>query len=532
MMHSLRARLAVGAAIIGLVAVLASGLTIRGMALMSAQVEVAVTAEQRIERLSGLASQISSLIVVLYEVAQLDVAAELRGARLDGLTNDIRARFTDIRQELGIDVGTADPSDLDEQSRRATQSIGVARMEALFEATLDQFDSAAEQSTPDLRASRLQGQINAFSMGFDPLLNGAIAYERRTREAAITRSAQLRDRLTKAALAVGLLAVFLVSGFYFTLVRPQLSRLDRLRDASVEIGRENFDIHLPDQQRDEIGQLFTATNHMAMSLADRRAAVDREWDKLNQTIAERTDALRHANDALAKTDEHRRRFFADVSHELRTPLTVILMESELALKSGAPTDGPLGIIHERARRLNQRVDDLLRIARSDAGTLSLENTAFSLNDAANAAVADMRTLAQNAGVTIATDFPARAIVQGDPNWTRQVITGMIENVLRHAPEGGQAILRITTVDQVGSLHVVDNGCGIAPDDLSRVTQRFAQSSIAASKSEGFGIGLSLAHWVMTTQGGALTVESPVPAPYRLGHATGTKVTLSLPLAPD
>ncbi|PUB14933.1 sensor histidine kinase [Yoonia sediminilitoris] len=530
MMRSLRARLAVGAAMIGLIAVLASGLTVRGMTQMSAQVQVAVTTEKRIARFSGLASQISSLIVVLYEVAQRGVTADLREARLEGLKDNIRRNFAEIRKELDADVGAADQSDLDEQSRRATQSIGIARMEALFETTLEQFETAVEETPPNQRAARLQGQINAFSMGFDPLLNSAITYERRTREAAIARVAELRDSLTQAAFAVALLAIFLVSGFYFFLVRPQLSRLDQLRNASAEIGRENFAVALPDAQRDEIGQLFAATNQMAASLADRRAAVNREWDRLNQTIAERTEALRTANQALSQRDEDRRRFFADVSHELRTPLTVILMESELALKSGAAADSPLGIIHERARRLNQRIDDLLRIARSEAGKLTLEDTAFALDAAALAAVSDMRSLGQNAGVAIETAFAADTMVQGDPNWTRQVITGLIENALRHAAKGGLIRLTVDTTDDTARVHVVDNGPGIAASELPRMTERFAQAANGATKSEGFGIGLSLANWVMTQQGGQLNIESPTPEPFRLGAATGTKVTLSLPLA--
>jgi len=525
--RSLRARLAIGAAIIGLVAVLSSALTIRGMALMSAQVQVAVTAEKRIQRLSDLATQVGSLIVILYEAAQSGVDADTRNARLEGLTAGIRRNFAAIRADLDQNVGDVAQSDLDEQSRRATRSIGVARMEALFEGTLEQFDEASEITAPDQRTAQLQGLINAFSIGFDPLLNAAVTEDRRTREAAIAQVDALRDRLTRAAFAVGVLALLLVAGFYYFLVRPQLSRLDQLRVASRSIGNENFKVSLPDEQGDEIGLLFKATNEMAASLAARKSAVESEWGRLNQTIADRTEALRHANEALAKTDEDRRRFFADVSHELRTPLTVILMEAELALKSGAPQDGPYGVIHGRARRLNQRIDDLLRIARSDGGMLSLERTTFDLHRAAQAAVADMQSLADNAGVTITLDGVSGTNVEGDENWTRQVVTGLIENALRHAKDGGSIAININATAREANLRVIDNGPGISDEDLKVVTNRFAQASTGKAASNGFGIGLSLAHWVMTEQKGKLTIQSPVTASFKIGPNAGAMVTVSL-----
>lgn len=528
-LRTLQARLALGAGLIGLIAVLASGLTIRGMTLMSDQVNRAVMAEQRMQRFSVLASQVGSFIVVLYEAAQSGLDADARSLRLDGFSEAIQRSFVQIRADLDHEVSAVAISDIDEQSRRATRSIGIARMEALFDATLQRFSAIDDDAASDLRAARLQGQINAFSIGFDPLLNAAITGERRVRDAAIAEIASLRTGLTQAALAVGALAVLLVSGFYLTLVRPQLLRLDRLRRVSEEIGRENFSVVLPDQRDDEIGRLFQATHAMAGALAARKAEVESEWDRLNQTIAERTEALRAANEALAKTDADRRRFFADVSHELRTPLTVILMEAELALKAGAAEEGPYSVIRNRARRLNQRIDDLLRIARSETGVLTMEAVQFDLRDAATAALSDMRHVVETAGLRITLEGAAALPVTGDPNWARQIITGLVENALRHARGGG--VIRLVAAQQKDHalVRVIDNGPGIAPDDLDAVMGRFVQARGEAAKSEGFGIGLALARWLVEQQGGRIVLKSPVPAPFRMGEEPGTMVTVSLPL---
>lgn len=529
--HSLRFRLVLGAGVIGMVAVLASGLTIQGMSQMSQQVKSAVTAEQRIQRYAVLASQVGSLIVVLYEASQNNLDAATQTARLEGLQAAIGKSFAQIRSDLDRDIGAARRDDLDEQSLRASRSIGIARMEALLKVTLDRFQTVGQtiDPEPDQRAVYMQGQINAFSMGFDPLLNAAITQERRTRDAAIAEVDVLRDRLTQAALLVGALAVLMVSAFYLAVVRPQFSRLERLKTASQAIGQGNFRVDLPGGHTDEIGQLFQATQQMAEALSRRKAAVDDEWARLNQTIFERTEALRSANETLAKTDEDRRRFFADVSHELRTPLTVILMEADLALKSGAETEEAFHVIRNRARRLNQRIDDLLRIARSESGTLSMEAEVFDLAAASQAAVEDMRRAVAGAGLELSLQEAEPHPVLGDPNWARQVITGLIENALRHARDGGKIRVQLAQDDQMALVQIIDNGSGIDPGDLDRVMARFEQAR-DGPKSAGFGIGLSLARWIIERQGGRITLQSPVPEPQRLGPAPGTLVTVFLPRA--
>jgi len=151
-----------------------------------------------------------------------------------------------------------------------------------------------------------------------------------------------------------------------------LARLERLRLTAREIASENFEARLPETTRDEIGDLFVEVNRMADQLGRDRAM-------LNQTIATQTDELRAANAKLTSVDTNRRRFFADISHEMRTPLTVILMEAELAQKE-APSAETYPTIISRARMLSRRIDDLLRISKSESGILSIEHERFDLRD--------------------------------------------------------------------------------------------------------------------------------------------------------
>ncbi len=493
-----------------------------GMERVSARIDAALVAEKRIERYSVLSTQVSTFIVVAAEAIQSGLPMDERSARLDSVTANISRTFVNLRQDLEAAVEEARALGLDEQSRRATQSIGIARMEALFLSTRDAFLSGSADR------ERLQGHMDIFAIGFDPLLNGVITNEVRARNAILSGIDDLRYRLTRIAFGIAAMTLIVMTAFYMGLVRPQFDRLTLLRDAARQIGQEDFAIALPDRQLDEIGLLFTETNRMAGALARRKEAVDQEWTRLNATIFERTEALRLANAELSRTDENRRRFFADISHELRTPLTVILMEAQLGLKGADDPAPAFETIQNRALRLSRRIDDLLRIARSETGQLALSATRFDLAQILTEAAEDTRAEVQCAGMVLDHVAAAPLTVIGDPNWTRQVVTGLIQNAVRHARAGGRIVLSVDRADATGHAHVTDNGPGIPPEDQATVFERFAQGR-GDAKAEGFGIGLALARWVVQQQGGHITLTSPLPRDASLGPAPGTKVTVGLPL---
>lgn len=522
---SLKVRLGVGAAVLGLMALAAAAMTIIGMAIVSARIDASMAAERRIDRYSILSTQVSTFIVVATEALQSGLSTQDRADRLRSLDHQITDTLKRIRRDHETSVAEIRELGLDAQSRRATQSIGIARMDALFAATSRGLMSDAENR------ETLQGFIDTFALGFDPLLNGAVIGEVRARDQIIASIANLRENLTLWAFALGATSLLLVAGFYLGLVRPQFRRLDLLRDAAKKIGREDFSVTLPQNQTDEIGELFVETAGMANALAARKLQVENEWSQLNETIAQRTEELRTANSALAKTDENRRRFFADISHELRTPLTVILMEAQLGHAGSAAPETSFERIESRALRLNRRIDDLLRIARSETGLLELDSSSFDLARVVDDAVADTQSEVDSAGMSIAYDAQPSVHVLGDHNWTRQVITGLIQNTVRHARVGKTLQIKVVKEQGHARVEIKDNGPGIKPADQEKVFERFEQGQSDA-KSEGFGIGLALAKWVIEHQNGQISVTSPVPRAERLGSETGTKVTVCIPLAQD
>lgn len=519
---SLKAKLALGAGLVALVALLGAALSIIGMEIVSRRIEASVQAEKRVERYSVLSTQVTSFIVVAAEAAQSGLSPEARADRLDRLAVNISDTFESLRRDHEAAVSGAAPSGLDAQSRRATQSIGLARMQALFDTTLKGL--LDETAGPE----RLQGHIDSFAHGFDPLLNAVISEEIRDRREIIAGITDLRRQLIPMALAISAATILLLIGFYLVLIRPLFRRLDLLRDAARQIRQADFAVSLPEKD-DELGHVLAETNRMARTLSNRRDEVEAEWTRLNNTIEERTEELREAVEELARTDENRRRLFADISHELRNPLSVILMESEIGLKGSDVSKESFQTIRTRALRLNRRIDDLLRLARSETGLLQLNAGPFDLGETVSEALEDMRPQVESAGMTITLSGTAAPMTQGDRNWVRQVVAGLIQNAIRHAREGGEITMTLEQKDERVCIHVTDQGPGIDPADQDRIFDRFRQGS-SNTASEGFGIGLAFAKWVIEQQNGRIDLQSPLPRAKRKGPAPGTKVTLCLPVA--
>ena len=196
--------------------------------------------------------------------------------------------------------------------------------------------------------------------------------------------------MTRAAVVLVALAAIVSLAFYRLISRPTLAAVAEIRDAAIAIGQGERNVRLPVRHRDELGLLAVVFNRMTARLRRGEQRVVQDRLALETTIADRTADLRAANAKLSEIDASRRRFFADVSHELRTPQTVILGECEIALaghRSAAllSADGGLvahdaareadnsafGVIQRRGRRLQRRVEDMLRVARSESGTIEL-----------------------------------------------------------------------------------------------------------------------------------------------------------------
>lgn len=391
---------------------------------------------------------------------------------------------------------------------------------------LDRQVSLIERKTePEARQTAMQGALNGFGAMTGQPLSFLIEAERRSMAQGSEDARDLTRRLRIAALVAVLLALGLVGVLYRSVTRPTLARIEAVRRAAGAVGSGALDTRLSVATRDELGLLVANFNRMAARLSRREGRLAADRAALEDTVEARTADLRAANARLEAVDASRRRFFADVSHELRTPLTVILGECDIAARSAGRSldQGPVfATIRKRARGLQRRVEDLLRVARSESGQIELERRPLSAVSVLSEAVDNAASEAARRRVDLRFD-PGRedAEVSADREWLRQVVESLIDNALRHAA----GLTRVTVALESGSaqatITVSDDGPGF-PEEHGGLFERFRRG--VRPGESGFGIGLALARWVVERHDGAI----------RLGRGQdgrGARVTLVLPVLP-
>ena len=226
-------------------------------------------------------------------------------------------------------------------------------------------------------------------------------------------------------------------------------------------------------------------------------------------------------------------FLANMSHELRTPLNAINGFSEIM---AGEMFGPLGDrrykgyaadIHQSGQHLLSLINDILDMAKIEAGKLTLHYEAVSLNGLCNDAIRLMRGKAMEAGLTLGLVAPEALQVEADHRGLKQVLLNLISNAVKFTPEGGAVTVTVAAhdADHV-RVSVTDTGIGIAAADLERLAQPFEQVEGQHSKTtQGTGLGLALTKSLIELHRGQMTIESEP------GH--GTTVWFDLPLrAPE
>ena len=202
-----------------------------------------------------------------------------------------------------------------------------------------------------------------------------------------------------------------------------------------------------------------------------------------------------------------REFAADTSHELRTPLAIIRGSIEDLRRHSDQPVGEVGAalddLESEVDHVGQLVDDLLLLARTDAGTMDVERVAMDLSDAAAEALGGLGRFAAEHGTRLELDAEP-APVLGDPARLRRLVTILVDNAIRHGrPAGdGDAIVRVV-VRPGASLEVRDEGRGIRAEDAPHVFERFWRAPGAAPG--GSGLGLAIAAWIVDRHEGRIVV---------------------------
>ena len=207
-------------------------------------------------------------------------------------------------------------------------------------------------------------------------------------------------------------------------------------------------------------------------------------------------------------------FVANVSHELKTPLTSIQGFSRAILDGTVETKEELTeaaeVINSEAGRMSRLVQDLLTLAKMDAGTTAFEMEILNLNTLLENSRRKFKPLTEATGISFHTEIPTEpALVSADGDSLTQVLDNLLDNALKFTTSGGQISLTGNLTPDSIEVHVIDNGEGIPPRQQKRIFERFYQvdKARAGGKFRGYGLGLTISRQIVEAHHGALSVTS-------------------------
>ena len=252
---------------------------------------------------------------------------------------------------------------------------------------------------------------------------------------------------------------------------------------------------------------------------------DKEKERVEREIREKSEALEKANAELKKLDEMKSEFISSVSHEFRNPLNSIRESIELVL------DGVVNVAEEKgqrilkiaktsAERLTILVNDLLDFSKLEAGKMKMEKEPADIKRIVQDAVDSMRPLAEKKRLKLeAVPNSEKIVVYADPLRIIQVLTNLIGNAIKFTPEGGRIDVAAEAFDDTEApvqkvrVSVKDSGIGISPENLTRIFGRFEQIKQphrgATPELQGTGLGLSICKEIVRLHQGRIWAESEI-----------------------
>jgi signal transduction histidine kinase len=354
----------------------------------------------------------------------------------------------------------------------------------------------------------------------DTRIRAARAGERDEVEEVMAEAAAFRARNARLVYGFVLSGMALLAAMLWQFDRQVRTPLLRLGDSLALLRNQQYGHPVRLGGGREFRALARVLQDMASGLAEREATREEQNRLLEATVAERTAEMQRLIEALEAGSESRKRLMADISHELRTPLTIILGEAEVTLRRShlldAEVSDALACIRDSARHTNQLVDDLLTVARHEAGQLRLDRREVDLRKIVRDAVA----LFPAPVAWVAPAEPVPGLV--DEVRLRQSVLALLQNARRH---GGPTI-RIAVAETPArvTIAVEDDGPGMGPAEKAQAFERFFRGSNASGgATEGSGLGLPVVKSIVEAHGGDVHLDDPADG--------GLRVTLVIPRRP-
>lgn len=447
--------------------------------------------------------------------ARLDTAVDEADRVIANIDVAARTLMTERLSRLRRDADIV-AENLDLQAR----DLMAARMAKLRRAAVGE-DSIVALHARKLELQREAQTLLARNKELSQRLRQAVdSTVQRTRGRIDTAlAAAERAKLTGAAIIAAsvvlcALSVFLITRYYVG--RNVVARLAAVRDSMLALSRGELDHPLPKPGADEIGRMTYALTVFRDNAL---------------RLRQRTRDLQVARDEAVKSSEAKTRFLANMSHELRTPLNAVIGFAEIIQNEAV---GPIGEpryrdyakdIHDSATHLLDVINDILDVAKAEAGKLDLHDETVDLEPFIQKTFRLLESRAEKQGVHLehAVDTRAPNLI-ADARRLRQVLLNLLSNAVKFTHAGGTVRVETTPREDGGlDVAVVDTGVGMSESEMETALAPFSQIDNSFSRhAEGTGLGLPLTKHLVELHGGS----------FHLASATGqgTRITASFPAA--
>ncbi|MGO1463056.1 MAG: ATP-binding protein [Marinobacter sp.] len=460
---------------------------------------------------------------------------------------DIKRIYKSLMERLAMQRETVsnEAGRLDDPGERADELREIQLLNNIGN-VVQELDEVYWRLAQELAAGRKDAASSLYNAWVENDLDeqlDALIYAALTREQdRVEESFVAAERLSRYSLWLALSMVLIVTGLgvgnILVLNRTVLRPMTALAQAADAVGRGDLSHIVATNRTDELGNLARRFNRMTGQIKAQRDALQATNDNLEQQVAERTrelvarsGELELLNARLNEVDANRVQFFADISHELRTPLTILRGQAEVALRSRGrdpeQTRKTLETIVRKAGQIGRLVEDMLFLARSEAGAITMDMQPTDLQGMIGDALIDSQTLARDKGVSLAPHQPLEpVIVRGDGERLRQAVLILVDNAIKFAPEKTSVLIELAAHEGHAIIRVRDAGPGFSEEATAHVFKRFSGGGASAQSNSGrsVGLGLAIAKWIIDQHGGTITVQSP--------PGEGATVAIELPLAEE
>jgi signal transduction histidine kinase len=324
-------------------------------------------------------------------------------------------------------------------------------------------------------------------------------------------------------LSTALVAALLIMAGSYIIVRYVIVKpVKHLKEVSDAISAGELNVRSEIQTGDEFEDLSHAFNRMLRGLVNMQ---DR-MRKVNADLDRKVDELAQANMALYESNRLKSDFLATISHELRTPLNSILGFSEVLLSSEQLNDKQqrwVRNIQSSGDRLLNLINDILDLAKIEAGKMQVRLAEFSIYDVCEGLLAMFRPMAEKKNIELRGQLESGLpTLRQDVVKLQQILSNLLSNAIKFTPEGGRVLLQVEGGPQCMVIKVIDTGVGIAADEQDLVFEKFRQGGNPLTREHaGTGLGLSIVRELSKLLGGEVSLHS------ELGR--GSTFTVRLPL---